>query len=285
MGEADQGTPPAKRGGGGRSGIDKPPALGHECGMSDPAPALPSATVLMLRDLPRFEVLMVRRHHQIDFASGALVFPGGKLEEGDRDAGWARHVAGGEGLSDIERALRICAIREAFEESGILLVGREAADAVEARAAAGRAEVASGRVGFREFVAELGLRLDLSVITPFAHWITPTSMKKRFDTRFYLTAAPPDQVAACDGCETVDAEWVPPAEALRLGEAGERTIIFPTRLNLRLLAASTSITEALASAASRMVETIMPTMTRIEGHSIMSIPETAAYGLVPPQRL
>ncbi|HMO27939.1 NUDIX hydrolase [Enterovirga sp.] len=255
--------------------------------MSDPAPAFPSATVLLLRDLPRFEVLMVRRHRQIEFASGALVFPGGKLEESDRDAGWARHVAGGEGLSDIERALRICAVREAFEESGILLVGRgpEAAEAVEARAAAGREEVAAGRVGFREFVAELGLKLDLSAMTPFAHWITPSPMRKRFDTRFYLSAAPPDQVAACDGCETVDAEWVPPAEALRLGEAGERTIVFPTRLNLRLLAASTSITEALASAASRPVQPITPEVTRIDGHDMVSIPETAAYGIVPPERL
>jgi 8-oxo-dGTP pyrophosphatase MutT (NUDIX family) len=255
--------------------------------MSETVPALPSATVMLVRDTPRFEVLMVRRHHEIEFASGALVFPGGKLDAGDRDPAWRGAVTGAESLTDLERALRICAIREAFEESGILLVGGGpgAADAIESRAAAGREDVAAGRVGFREFVEELGLRLDLSAMTPFAHWITPARMKKRFDTHFYLMAAPSDQLAACDGCETVDAEWVPPAEALRLGEAGERTIIFPTRLNLQLLAASTSAAEALATAASRTVCTVEPDVTKADGHLWVSIPGTAGYGAVPPERL
>lgn len=255
--------------------------------MSEPAPAFPSATVMLVRDVPRFEVLMVRRHHQIEFASGALVFPGGKLEEADRDAAWMPHLEGAEGLSDMERALRICAIREAFEESGILLAGDRpgAADAIETRAAAGREDVAAGRVGFREFVAELGLVLDLAGMTRFAHWITPPEMKKRFDTHFYLMAAPSDQVAACDGYETVDAEWVPPTEALRLGAAGERTIVFPTRLNLQLLAGSASAVEAMARAASRDVQPIQPDVTVIDGRFMVSLPESAGYGPVPPERL
>lgn len=254
--------------------------------MSDPVPAQPSATVMLVRDAPRFEVLMVKRHHQIEFASGALVFPGGKLEDSDGDPAWNASVTGAEGLSDLERALRICAIREAFEESGILLAEDEGdvADPIEVRAAAGRDDVASGRVGFLAFVARLGMKLDLSAMTPFAHWITPAAMKKRFDTRFYLMAAPPDQVAACDGYETVDAEWITPGEALRLSEAGERTILFPTRLNLGLLAASTSTATAMAEAAGRPVRPVEPDIVRENGSVLVSIPADAGYGTVPPQK-
>src|SRR3954464_9436255 len=84
----------------------------------------PAATILMLRDEPAFEVLMVKRHHQIDFASGALVFPGGKSHAGDHDAAWADHVLGWEAFDGDQRGLRIAAIRDVFEEAGILLAKR-----------------------------------------------------------------------------------------------------------------------------------------------------------------
>lgn len=251
------------------------------------AAALPSATVMLVRDAPAFEVLMVQRHHQIEFASGALVFPGGKVEPDDGDPAWVGLAFGAEGLMAGERALRVCAVREAFEESGILLA-RHATDATWAigpRAAAGREAVARGEVGFRDFVAGLGLRLDLGAMTPFAHWITPAAMSKRFSTHFYLMTAPPDQLAACDGFETVDAEWIAPAEALRLQEAGRRTIVFPTRLNLALLSESTCVAEALASAAARPVAPIEPHLEQTPDGMIVSIPTDAGYGHVPPQRL
>ena len=87
-------------------------------------PILPAATILLLRDQPTFEVLMVKRHHQIDFASGALVFPGGKSHAGDHDAAWAEHVLGWDAYDAEQRGLRIAAIREVFEEAGILLAKR-----------------------------------------------------------------------------------------------------------------------------------------------------------------
>ena len=99
----------------------------HHVRMSDPspplspAPALPAATILLVRDRPALEVLMVKRHHQIDFASGALVFPGGKIEPGDADPAWAEHCRGWDAHPADERPLRIAALREAFEESGVLL--------------------------------------------------------------------------------------------------------------------------------------------------------------------
>src|SRR5579862_6280708 len=92
--------------------------------MSDekpPVPILPAATILLVRDTPDFEVLMVKRHHQIDFASGALVFPGGKTHAGDHDPAWEGRVIGWESTKPEKRALRIAAIREAYEEAGILL--------------------------------------------------------------------------------------------------------------------------------------------------------------------
>lgn len=251
------------------------------------APALPSATVMLVRDHPGLEVLMVRRHHQIDFASGALVFPGGKVDPGDSEAGWAGHCFGWDEVGPQERPYRICAVREAFEESGVL-IARHAGDAtwsIGARATAERPALAAGRVTFRDLVAGLGLRLDLAAMIPFAHWITPAAIARRFDTRFYLMTAPPDQLAACDGCETVDAEWIAPAEALRLQAAGERTVLFPTRLNLALLGRSGSVAEALAAAAARPVVPVQPTVSREGGARLLHIPPDAGYGAVPPQAL
>lgn len=252
------------------------------------APATPSATILLVRDRPGLEVLMVRRHHEVDFASGALVFPGGKVEEQDRDPAWREHATGTAHLADDERALRVCAVREAFEESGIMPARRRDGGegwAIGPGAAESRAAVAGGELPFRDLVTRLGLELDLGAMVPFAHWITPAAMPKRFDTRFYLVTAPADQLAACDGHETVDAEWIAPAEALRLREAGERTIVFPTRLNLRLLSASASVADAMARAAARDVIPIEPHVESAADGLVVSIPADAGYGIVEPQRL
>lgn len=90
--------------------------------MSDaPSAIRPAATILLVRDEPAFQVLMVKRHHQIDFASGALVFPGGKTHAGDHDPLWREHASGWDAAPEAERALRIAAIREAYEETGVLL--------------------------------------------------------------------------------------------------------------------------------------------------------------------
>ena len=103
-------------------------------------------------------------------------------------------------------------------------------------------------------------------------------MKKRFDTHFFVVRAPGRQIAACDGYETVDAEWLSPSTALEMGVSGERTIIFPTRLNLQLLAEAASAEECVAQAASRDVVTVLPEVIQREGKQVLTIPEDAGYG-------
>jgi len=246
-----------------------------------PAETKPAATILLLRDEPAFEVLMVKRHQQIDFASGALVFPGGKTHAGDDDPAWEGHVSGWSHFDAEQRGLRIAAIREAFEEAGILLAERtDGSPFAEACDPAVREAVDRGERAFLDVVRELGVRLSLDALTVFARWITPTMMPKRFDTWFYVVRAPADQVAACDGRETVDAEWIAPSEVLRLADAGERTVIFPTRMNVKLLAEANSAADAVARAAARPLVTVLPEVKSGPDGRRLVLPPDAGYGVV-----
>ena len=105
-------------------------------------------------------------------------------------------------------------------------------------------------------------------------------MPKRFDTFFYAVAAPEDQIASHDGHEAVDAEWVTPREALRLAESGERTIIFPTRMNLQLLAEADSAADAIARAGSRSLVPVLPEVIERDGQRLLTIPADAGYGTI-----
>ena len=244
--------------------------------------ASPAATVLLVRDRPAFEVLMVERHHQIDFAAGALVFPGGKLDPGDADPAWAAHCDGWNAHGETERRLRITALREVFEESGVLLAhGRDGSpwSAVEA-AAALREQIAGGRISFLELVRTLDVRLDLEALALFARWLTPRMSPKRFDTWFFIATAPEGQLAVCDGHETVDAEWIEPRAALEFAQRGERKIIFPTRMNLQLLAESAGVAPAIAAARLRRSALIEPRIEVRDGERYLTLPPDAGYGVV-----
>jgi 8-oxo-dGTP pyrophosphatase MutT (NUDIX family) len=245
-------------------------------------PILPAATILLLRDEPSFEVLMVRRHHQIDFAAGALVFPGGKTHGGDDDPRWEARTLGWDASLPHKRALRIAAIREAYEEAGVLLARHEGGAPFRGddRAHAARDDIGRDRRPFIDLIEELDLFLDLEALTVFAHWITPPLTPRRFDTWFYVARAPEEQLAVCDGSETVDAEWISPHEALRLGEAGERTVIFPTRMNLKLLGEASSAEDAAVRARAREVVTVLPQITERDGERVLVIPPNAGYGAV-----
>jgi len=243
-------------------------------------PIQPAATILMLRDDPAFEVLMVKRHHQIDFAAGALVFPGGKTHAGDDDWRWEERCLGWGDSLPHKRALRIAAIREAYEEAGILLA-RHLGGAPfrgDERATAAREDIGKDRRPFIDLILELDLYLDLEALSVFARWITPNIMPRRFDTWFYVAKAPEEQLAVCDGSETVDAEWIEPAEALRLGELGQRTVIFPTRMNLQLLGEANSSEDAVHRARARELVTVEPKVGERDGERVLILPPDAGYG-------
>lgn len=251
-----------------------------------------AATILLVRDAPvlgapGLEVLMVERHHQIDFASGALVFPGGKATAGDSDPKWIDHCDGHD-ADPVQCALKICAVREAFEESGVLLarpvrergVGAPLATDTDTQdIALLRAAIDKGEQPFLEAVVAHGLVLALDALTPFAHWITPEGMPKRFDTWFYIAVTPPEQAAACDGREAVDATWLHPEEALKAAREGRRTIIFPTRLNIEKLAESSSAHAAIEAARTRRVVTVLPKIVKEDGEMILTIPAEAGYSV------
>jgi 8-oxo-dGTP pyrophosphatase MutT (NUDIX family) len=246
-----------------------------------PVETKPAATILLLRDEPEFQVLMVKRHHQIDFASGALVFPGGKTHAGDHDPAWADYCVGWERFDAEQRGLRIGAIREAYEEAGILLAERpDGSPLGDVCDLAVREAVDQGRTAFLDVVRDLGVRLRLDALTVFARWITPAMMPKRFDTWFYAVVAPEDQVAVCDGREAVDAEWIAPAEVLRLADAGERTVIFPTRMNIQLLNEAQSAADCVARAEARRLVPVLPQVEMRPDGRFLVIPPDAGYGPV-----
>ena len=231
-------------------------------GPTAPAPR-ESATVLLLRNDP-FEVLMVGRAARGAFAS-ALVFPGGAIDPDDRDAAWRELAADGGGLSPAERALRIGAIREVWEETGILL-------------ADGETPARRPGVALREAVASAAARIRIDALAHFGHWITPTIESRRFDTHFFLAEAPRDQVAVPDGTETLSVEWMPPARAVEFAVSGERPIIFPTMVNLARLAESSSSAEAIAKARERPPVTVQPEITvETGGGRRITIPLDAGY--------
>ena len=177
-----------------------------------------ASTILLLRDSAaaqvdgksreEIEVFMMVRHYEIDFNSGALVFPGGSVDKGDKEIiATPELYSGGEGLDETTLSFRIAAIRETFEESGILLARPKGSKAlVDAKRAseieaAHRADLCDSKISFLKVLTDNGMVLALDELVPYAHWITPEGMPKRFDTWFFLAAAPPEQVGAHDGKE------------------------------------------------------------------------------------
>lgn len=248
--------------------------------MENAVVARPASTVLLVRDgASGLEVFMVVRHHKIDFASGALVFPGGSVDPGDYAiAADPARCAADAATDERGRALRVAAIRETFEECGVLLARPRGASAlIDGARCAAIAAKAAGR-SFSELIAAEDLSLALDALTPFAHWITPPIMPKRFDTHFYIAPAPADQSALHDGSESVDSTWINPGRALADAETGKYTIVLATRLNLRRLGESHDVASALAAVRARRIVTVEPTAVKSETGFTLTIPREAGYG-------
>ncbi len=244
-----------------------------------------AATVLLLRDRGNsMEIFMVQRHHEIEFASGALVFPGGSLDPGDYEiASDADLVPDRHGLDSENVGIRVAGIRETFEESGILLARpRGSHTIIPARELAAiepqRAALDEGKISFADILRQHALTPAIDLLVPFAHWITPINLPKRFDTHFLLTLAPDDQVGSHDGRESVDSLWISPKEALDGAASGRFTLPFPTIRNLIKLDKLGTAQAALDFARVTPVVTVMPEMTKREGGGRqLRIPREAGY--------
>ncbi len=225
-----------------------------------------AATVLLLDDTADgLAVFMLERHIDSDFVGGAFVFPGGKVDEADRTLP-AGAVSGDPDArlvdavgADTARALVVAAIRETFEECGVLLADRTPSDTADARI---RMNDRSGW-DWTDWLLGGRVRLDLSALTWWSWWVTPAGVHRRYDTKFFVAERPNGAHADHDKIETTDSVWVRPSVALSAAAAGTASIIFPTRKNLERLATHASVAEAIAAARSgEPPERIEPTVTR-----------------------
>ncbi len=261
---------------------------------------VPASTVILLRDSNVSpEVLMLERHARREFLPDLYVFPGGRVEELDRALG---DRVGGLSEADAMRALPnvdpdwamafyVAAIRETYEESGILLArprgSRELLDEAAATALAPRRlGVQSGDMAFSEIVEGEDLELAADLLHVHAHWITPEMVPRRFDTIFFSTRTPAGQLALHDGIESTDSVWIRPEVALEEYRGGRRQMIMPTACNLDTIAGFSSAEDALEASRKRPVVPVLPTVVEEEGRKKMVIPSDAGYGavedLIPP---
>lgn len=215
-----------------------------------------AATVLVVRDgdAGRPEVLMLRRTSKATFAAGAMVFPGGAVDPEDRTIAASTRVTGRD-LDPVELSFWVTAVRETFEEAGLLVGHGEVDTATLARL---REALLAGRMTFAECLEVVGATLDCSLIPYMARWVTPKGETRRFDTRFFLVAAPEGQVAAHDTNETTATEWVTPAAALERARVGELFLLPPTIASLTWLAEHGSKAAALAAGHAKPVAVERP---------------------------
>jgi 8-oxo-dGTP pyrophosphatase MutT (NUDIX family) len=237
-----------------------------------PVPARRAAAVVLARTraVGGIEVFMVRRHVRSEFVPDAFVFPGGSVQPGDREA---EETAGlcapaGTGATALGSGLRVAALRELFEEAGVLLAHRRdgplAVDGENAeRFAAYRVELAVGRTTLGSLAAREGLRLATDALLHWAHWITPEALPKRFDTHFFLAEAPDGQSPTHDDLEVTAGEWVTPEEALARHGRGDFPLVFATIHQLGALTGLASIDAARERFAAGPPRTIMPIATRL----------------------
>jgi 8-oxo-dGTP pyrophosphatase MutT (NUDIX family) len=224
-----------------------------------------AATVMLLRDSEAgLEVFMMRRTLNAVFVGGFYVFPGGAVDAADRSADVEGSCIG---LTDADAseqlsigsgglAFWVAAVRECFEEAGVLLAAGPdgvlvdfADDAIEARFEGYRSAVHSGERRLIDICADEGLRLAVGDIEYVSHWITPPGEPRRFDTRFFVAHAPVGQRPLHDDNETIASLWVRPLDALERQKAGELQMISPTITHLEYLAAFATADEAMADAA------------------------------------
>lgn len=244
---------------------------------TEPADPKPAATIVLLRDAePGMEVLLMRRSRRAGFVPGAYVFPGGRVDGTDAMPEVMDHLdrlnpdlaAERLALRDAEPpaiAYYLAALREAFEETGIMVGLRSDGSAPptaaeDARIDAVRDDLMQDRISFAEAISLLQCRIAGDAIEYIAHWVTPEPEPRRYDTRFFAAKVRAGATPIVDPREMTDALWLTPREALRRCDRGEVPMVFPTIKTLEELAAYRTAEDALSGFAGSPVRTIMPTL-------------------------
>lgn len=271
---------------------------------STPVVARPSSTLLLLREgRPGVEVLLVRRHANMTFMGGLWVFPGGALNAAD-SSDQALDLLGGRSCGGLPRmralggeplperqclGLSMAACRETFEETGILLAhgddGRPCNAETATRLQVQRQRVVAAPALFTELLRQAGLRPSLDQLLYWAHWITPSKSPKRFDTRFFVVAAPAEQPVLADTQETVEFAWLTPARAIDASCNEGMPISPPTLYNLLELRTALqqhgSLAGLLAGEANRPTPVVLPKMVRQDGRTTLIMPWSPDYAAAP----
>lgn len=259
---------------------------------SRPAEPRPAATTVLLREGGAgVEILAIRRHEELAFMGGLWVFPGGSLAPADTSAEVLARIPDesrvhctrltslhGTPLEPQQcLGLAIAACRETFEETGVLLAttpaGEPATSALTARVQNQRQSIAARPELFARLLHEENLYLRIERLVYWAHWITPSSVSRRFDTRFFLAAVPPDQVAVIDNTETIDHAWMTPAALVAAGLAGSVRLSPPTLYNVMELQSTLrrcgSLPLLFSEQAGRQVPPILPKIVQQEAPAMV----------------
>jgi 8-oxo-dGTP pyrophosphatase MutT (NUDIX family) len=234
-----------------------------------------AATIALVRDGDTgIEAYLMRRHSTMEFAAGMYVFPGGKVQDSDQlvDAWvgpspeeWAERFGCD---ADTARGLVVAAVRETFEESGILLAGSDAdtivADTSAPKMQAARLALEEGEYGFAEFLDRCDLVLRADLVGGWSHWITPPFEPRRYDTRFFVAALPEGQVVGELPGEADRAAWMPLTRVLEAVDAGTAMMLPPTVHTCRQLSEFTAA-DILAASAEREITPIEPRIVEVDG--------------------
>jgi 8-oxo-dGTP pyrophosphatase MutT (NUDIX family) len=298
-----------------------------EAGRVTPAAPRDAATVVVLRSAGAgggsgVEVLMLRRVAAMKFAPGAYVFPGGSVDPADSDPeiGWhgpdpAEFGARLGGPAEMARALVCAAVRETFEESGVLFAGPPGGGPLAAPSApsgpsweADREALAGGALSLAELLSRRGLVLRADLLVPWARWITPEGEPRRFDARFFAAALPAGQAATGHAAESDHVAWLRPADAIAAARAGEISLFPPTAATLNDFAvagvAAEGNTAGTAGAGTAgadtagadtagaggdgvaailgrppLIQPVMPRLAREDGQAWLYIPDEVRYPL------
>jgi 8-oxo-dGTP pyrophosphatase MutT (NUDIX family) len=261
--------------------------------LAQPTVAREAASVILARDASDgLEVLLLQRHPDSRFSPGAFAFPGGRVETADAAPGVEARCSGlgraeaARQMPDVqpgERAIGfwVAALREAFEEAGVLLaygpdgrlVSSRALDAVRAH----RARCREDSSVFARLLSDFDLRLATDRVAYWAHWITPEERPVRYDTRFLVAAAGPTQIPEPDGLEVVGARWIAADDALTRHRARELVLPLPTQQILASLAEHRDVSDLLAAARGREVRSVRPRIVRDASGERILLPDDPGW--------